>query len=529
MQTRQQIRLMKMMGGAFILAVAFLALFGSSNPPAVYAQAQPTIVPTFEPVDPMPVELSPQEACVSPCTFDLNNIFLGTTGNPSRILEFNPQTNANTGKVWNWPIAPQIGAITPDGKRLFMAGRKYGSYTGLYEIELSTYTMTTKIPVIGEDQRGLVISKDGTHLYVADNYFRKLTIVDLQSNQIEETIQLGTHPEQIALSPDDSCLYIAGSMPGKLVVINTATNSASHYIPVSGYPHGVNASRNGRHIFLDIGSAIMVLNASDFSLVTTMNTKTSAPYLFSNADGSKLYALGGYSSNVLQIFSTMSFTLVKKIDLQAKQFTGAVSRDGAYIYIGTSTGLVVMDAFTDKIIHRASFSQSPYAVVAVPGKSIPPDLLIQNGGFNGYTTSTSMIPIAWQVINFAATDGKSTTAMKEGTSSVMIDGADGVTKTLYQVLLLSGEAGDRYTFTYWVKGTAIPVDANFCRGQVFVYNDTSLVTAQTIDCPIHTYAEFQKKALAFTIPGVYNKVVVRFTYSKPTGRIWFDMVSLVKK
>jgi hypothetical protein len=140
-----------------------------------------------------------------------------------------------------------------------------------------------------------------------------------------------------------------------------------------------------------------------------------------------------------------------------------------------------------------------------------------------------MIPIAWQALNFSATDGKSTAAVKEGTASIKIDGASGISKTLYQVLLISGEAGDEYYFGYWVKGTAIPADANFCRGQVFVYNDDTLVTAQTIDCPIHTYAEFQKKSLAFTVPGAYNKAVVRFTYSKPTGRVWFDTVSLVKQ
>lgn len=533
MRTQKQTLFKSMIGGSVALLTCLIAIFAMGTTSTVHAQTEPTPAPVVEPTIP-PIEPESQQpiqlnACLSPCTLNLNNIFIGMPAGTSRVLEFDPQNNKNTGRVLNWPIRPYIGAITPDGKRLFMGG--WSSTAALYEVDLPSYTMSSKLPVQGNDQRGLVISKDGTRLYVADNYYQKVTVVDLQSNQVVATIPLGTHPEQIALSPDDSRLYVAANTPGgTLVVIDTATNSVVNSISITGNPHGVDASKNGKHVFLGLsGGQIKVFNTSDFSLTTTMHTeKGTAGYLFSNADGTKLYALS-YSYGLVHIFNTTTFKLIKTVDVQSTQRTGTVSRDGAYIYIGTAAGLVTLDAFTDKLLTKTSFSQTPYAIVAVPGKSIPPDLIIQNGGFNGYTTNTAMIPIAWQALNFSATDGKSTTAVKEGTASVKIDGASGISKTLYQVLLISGEAGDAYTFAYWVKGTAIPADAKFCRGQVFVYNDDILVTAQTIDCPIHTYAEFQKKSLAFTISGAYNKAVVRFTYSKPTGRVWFDTVSLVKQ
>ncbi len=151
---------------------------------------------------------------------------------------------------------------------------------------------------------------------------------------------------------------------------------------------------------------------------------------------------------------------------------------------------------------------------------------ILNGGFNTYT-GASKIPASWSAAKFSIADGKTATVKQEGAASVRIIGA-GVGKTLSQTLMLNGSTGDAFTFSFWVKGSSIPT-AGVCRAQILFYNGATLnPTRKTVNCGNGTYASFKQKLLSFTAPGDYTKIVIRFTYSKASGRVWFDGVSLVR-
>jgi hypothetical protein len=49
----------------------------------------------------------------------------------------------------------------------------------------------------------------------------------------------------------------------------------------------------------------------------------------------------------------------------------------------------------------------------------------------------------------------------------------------------------------------------------------------TVPCPTGTF-NFVKKTVTLNPHEVYNKAVIKFTYSKTTGSVWFDLVSLMK-
>lgn len=150
----------------------------------------------------------------------------------------------------------------------------------------------------------------------------------------------------------------------------------------------------------------------------------------------------------------------------------------------------------------------------------------KNGGFNTYA-GASKVPTYWTVAKFAAADGKFTTAKQEGTASVRVIGQSGITKTLTQSLPLSGATGDIFTFSFWAKGAAIPA-AGICQAQVFLYNGATLQLTKTIPCKIGTYSVFAKKTLSFTATSTYTKAIIKFTYRKASGAVWFDAVSLSK-
>ena len=111
--------------------------------------------------------------------------------------------------------------------------------------------------------------------------------------------------------------------------------------------------------------------------------------------------------------------------------------------------------------------------------------------------------------------------------SVKLTGAGTNTKTLTQTLVMSGLANNAFTFSYWVKGSALPKTGT-CQAQAILYKTAGGVAAYTVKCPaIATFAWKQMK-LNFSAPADYSKVVIKFTFKKTSESVWFDGVSLLR-
>jgi len=166
------------------------------------------------------------------------------------------------------------------------------------------------------------------------------------------------------------------------------------------------------------------------------------------------------------------------------------------------------------------------AVFATPRTVVVMKERSKNGGFETYV-GASKIPTSWSAGNtFSTSDGKDINIHREGAASVKIVGAAGKTKRLAQTINLSGASGDKFVFTFWVKGNSIPA-TGLCRGEVQFYNGATLTQTKAINCSTGTTG-FQKKSVTFTVNAAYTKIVIRFTYSKASGTVWFDGVSLMK-
>lgn len=155
-----------------------------------------------------------------------------------------------------------------------------------------------------------------------------------------------------------------------------------------------------------------------------------------------------------------------------------------------------------------------------------PQERLTNGGFNDYA-GVSKIPRGWVATGFSVADGKYLAAKHEGTASVRVTGHMGATKILKQTLALSGPAGTTFTFSFWTKGAGIPA-WGICQAQVLLYSGNRLYLTKTVNCRTGTYGTFQQKTLSFTATTAFTKVVIRFTYAKASGAVWFDAVSLIE-
>jgi hypothetical protein len=92
---------------------------------------------------------------------------------------------------------------------------------------------------------------------------------------------------------------------------------------------------------------------------------------------------------------------------------------------------------------------------------------------------------------------------------------------------LSGAAGDPFIFSYWVKGSALPA-AGLCQAQVSFYNGAAPVGTKTLACGLNGTFAYKQRTLTFTAPAAYTQVMIKFTFSKASGTVWFDLASLSK-
>lgn len=215
-------------------------------------------------------------------------------------------------------------------------------------------------------------------------------------------------------------------------------------------------------------------------------------------------------------------------DIQTYSFCGGAGDSTFVIVEGALDTAAVLDYETKgayNICIRATDSQGgtydkPFTITVADVS----EETAKNGGFESYLPSASKIPRYWVASRFGSGDGKNTTK-KYGKFSVKINGA-GVGKTLTQTLSARGPAGDLLTFSYWAKGSSIPKTGK-CLGQVMLYNGATRLMTKSLNCPTGKFG-FRQLKTTFTATGAYNKVIIKFTYSKTSGAVWFDAVSLVR-
>jgi len=220
-------------------------------------------------------------------------------------------------------------------------------------------------------------------------------------------------------------------------------------------------------------------------------------------------------------------------------FTGTdnVSSTGNLTFFCNIDNLAYRDCGTAYLWTNLSIGQHTFRVYAVDeaGNSDPTPAVyswwvqaerIKNGSFNTYV-GASKVPQFWTKGGvWSTTDGKATDFKKEGAAALKFVGQTGKTKTITQTMTFSGAAGNYLRFSFWTKGATIPA-AGVCKVELMLYNGATLTQTKIINCKPNSY-NYVKQQLNFYASSNFTKVVVKMTYSKASGTIWFDLMSLLK-
>ena len=103
---------------------------------------------------------------------------------------------------------------------------------------------------VGDEPRGLVVSPDGTLLYVANSGSDNVSVVNALSGATLTTIPVGDYPIGLALSPDGSRLYVGNAGSDNVSIIHTGTRMVIASVRVEDYPMGVALSPGGDLLYV---------------------------------------------------------------------------------------------------------------------------------------------------------------------------------------------------------------------------------------------------------------------------------------
>ena len=207
--------------------------------------------------DKWPNKISPAGICIN----DAKNILYVVTKDDSCLYEVNLKTN-KTIKKTALPAEAYTCVLSNDGSELYISiwgAEKLVVYNTLSQ------KITNSINT-GTHPNDLILSKNGKTIYVANGEDNSVSVVDIKNKKVIETLNCALYPNAptgsatngVALSADEKTLYIANADNNCIAVFDVTEigNSKSKgFIPVGWYPTNVKV----------VGSKIYVTNGKGFS------------------------------------------------------------------------------------------------------------------------------------------------------------------------------------------------------------------------------------------------------------------------
>ncbi len=306
---------------------------------------------------------------------DLLYVCNGGVGNIS-IFDLNRNTEIAS---IDRPSMPAGTALSPDGSRLYVAGKYSGK---VYVLDTKTGSL---IDTIDADSGSyIVLSADGHQACLMDDYGwgsrANPKVLNMSTRNVTAIFPWGSRPRSAVFSPDGSTLFVADTGNNDIRAMNISTGKIMGSITFIGTPIGLSMSQDGNHLYAAIIStasmnrvnptdcptctcnpvfllqvligwitgtevqgdtdAIYQINASDLSIESTIPLGD-APVGYVAGPGDTVYVAcdGGYGS-YLFIVNTSTKTVTDKIPVDIKfMFTTppvkmAASPDGSHVLFG---------------------------------------------------------------------------------------------------------------------------------------------------------------------------------------------------
>lgn len=214
---------------------------------------------------------------------------------------------------------------------------------------------------VGQRPRGIVLSNDGSILYMCTSDDNHVEVMDVETKEILHTLPSGPDPELMALSPDGRFLYIANEDDNLVTVVDVEERLKVTEIPVGIEPEGIGLSPDGKWLVNTSETTNMAhfINTETLEIEANVLVDTRPRVAQFTKDGSEVWVSSEIGGTVA-IIDVDSKEIKHKITFEVRglppetiQPVGVkLSTDGsnkAYIALGPSARVAIVDMTTYEV------------------------------------------------------------------------------------------------------------------------------------------------------------------------------------
>ncbi len=176
------------------------------------------------------------------------------------------------------PAGPHGLAASPDGRFIYVACLD-GQALAIIDTATNTLAQTLMLPA-NVHPYSVVLGKEGRYLYVTDNFFGRVIVVDTQkqddpAHALVGDAAAGQQPALLAIAPDGKHIYVTDSV-GTLAVLDLSADPIHpklvKTVPVGQGAHGVAVSPDGRYVIVAnvYADSLSVLDTTSNTVIATI-------------------------------------------------------------------------------------------------------------------------------------------------------------------------------------------------------------------------------------------------------------------
>jgi YVTN family beta-propeller protein len=255
-------------------------------------------------------------------------------------------------------------AVNPASTRVYVTNEGFSTVS---VIDTASNTVTATISV-GLTPEGVAVSPDGTRVYVANWNSNTVSVINATTNTLITSITVGINPAGVAVSPDGTTVYVTNEgvnyspgTDGMVSVINVASNTVTASIRVHGKPEGIAVSPDGRTVYVANynNNDVSVINTATNTVTTTIPVGFYPEGVAFNPSGTRVYVANqgsypyGASTGSLSVIDTSTNSVTATVTAVGLGPVGVeVNPAGTRVYVANqgSWNVMAIDTATNAVV-----------------------------------------------------------------------------------------------------------------------------------------------------------------------------------
>lgn len=194
-------------------------------------------------------------------------------------------------------------------------------------------------------------------LYVTNSAGNDVTVIDVATNKVIGSIEVGPHPHGIAVPAKEDFILVTieGTKPGELVWIDPKTDKIIKRIPIGPEPNQLAVTPDGKFAYIPVNDGnYEVVDVAQAKVIEKIFTGGRPHNTVCSSDGKRMYLAPMGAPKKVTIVDTATHKVIGDIPFSNVVRPVAVSKDEKRFYaeVDGLVGIEVADLETRKMIHR---------------------------------------------------------------------------------------------------------------------------------------------------------------------------------